>query len=83
MGNQQGNRQGRPGKVTGFDQRGFDRDRGKLVKTHKNRDLEKRRSNTEKYSTPHIVLLFVVKQKFMTLWLNTIINFSTLSSLLH
>ena len=40
MGNQQGNRQGRPGKVTGeatgFEQRGFDRDKGKLAKTPQN-----------------------------------------------
>jgi len=30
-----------------------------------------------------IVLLFVVKYKFMTLWLNTTINSSALSGLLH
>ena len=53
QGNQQGDWQGRPGKVTGeatgFEQRGLNRDRGKLAKTP--RDLEKRRSNTEKYTT--------------------------------
>jgi len=31
----------------------------------------------------YIVLLFAVKYKFMTLWLNTTINSSTLSGLLH
>jgi len=31
----------------------------------------------------YIVLLFAVKYKFMTLWLNTTINSSALSRLLH
>jgi len=31
----------------------------------------------------YIVLLFAVKYKFMTLWLNTTINFSALSGLHH
>jgi len=41
-------------EATGFEHRGFDRDRGKLAKPHKTRDLEKRRSNTEKYTT-HLI----------------------------
>jgi len=36
-------------------------------------------SNSYKY----IVLLFAVKYKFMTLWLNTTINSSALSGVLH
>jgi len=31
----------------------------------------------------YIVLLFAVKYNFMTLWLNTTIDFSALSGLLH
>jgi len=34
-------------------------------------------------SYAYIVLLFAVKYKFMTLWLNTTINSSALSGLLH
>jgi len=34
-------------------------------------------------SYTYIVLSFAVKYKFMTLWLNTTINSSTLSELLH
>jgi len=34
-------------------------------------------------SYTYIVLLFAVKYKFMTLWLNTTINFFALSGLLH
>jgi len=34
-------------------------------------------------SYTNVVLLFAVKYKFMTLWLNTTIDFSALSGLLH
>jgi len=34
-------------------------------------------------SYTYIVLLFAVKYKFMTLWMNTTINSSTLSGFLH
>jgi len=35
------------------------------------------------HSNSYIVVLFAVKYKFMTLWLNTTIHSSTLSGLLH
>jgi len=35
------------------------------------------------HSNTYLVLLFAVKYKFMTLWLNTTINSSILSGLFH
>jgi len=51
------------------------------MQTGENSILEARIYHSNSYT--YIVLLFAVKYKFMTLWINTTINSSALSGLLH